>query len=55
MSAAGERMRADMAAQPGVLRSLAERREEIVAGLHGPDPAGVVIVARGSSDYASIR
>jgi glutamine---fructose-6-phosphate transaminase (isomerizing) len=47
-------MAADMAAQPAVLRGLAERRAEIVASLTGPRPAGVVIVARGSSDYAAI-
>ena len=47
-------MAADMAAQPAVLRGLAERRAEIVASLTGPPPAGVVIVARGSSDYAAI-
>ncbi len=54
MSTAGARMRADMAAQPEVLRSLASRRREILAGLRGPAPDGVVIVARGSSDYAAI-
>jgi glutamine---fructose-6-phosphate transaminase (isomerizing) len=47
-------MRADMAAQPDVLRALAARRPELVEALSGPDPAGVVIVARGSSDYAAI-
>lgn len=47
-------MAADMAAQPAVLRGLAERRAELVASLRGPPPAGVVIVARGSSDYAAI-
>jgi glutamine---fructose-6-phosphate transaminase (isomerizing) len=47
-------MAADMAAQPAVLRGLAERRAEVVASLRGPPPAGVVIVARGSSDYAAI-
>jgi glutamine---fructose-6-phosphate transaminase (isomerizing) len=47
-------MAVDMAAQPAVLRGLAERRGEIVASLTGPRPAGVVIVARGSSDYAAI-
>ena len=50
----GERMVADMEAQPGVLRGLAARRGELFAALAGPDPAGVVIVARGSSDYAAI-
>jgi glutamine---fructose-6-phosphate transaminase (isomerizing) len=50
----GERMRADMAAQPAVLAGLAERRAELRSALAGPEPAGVVIVARGSSDYAAI-
>jgi glutamine---fructose-6-phosphate transaminase (isomerizing) len=50
----GERMRADMAAQPEVLRRLAERRDQIVASLRGPQPAAIVVVARGSSDYAAI-
>jgi glucosamine--fructose-6-phosphate aminotransferase (isomerizing) len=44
----------DMAAQPAVLRGFADRRAEVVAGLRGLSPAGVVIVARGSSDYAAI-
>ena len=43
-----------MAAQPHVRGALAERRGEIVASLRGPPPVGVVIVARGSSDYAAI-
>jgi glutamine---fructose-6-phosphate transaminase (isomerizing) len=47
-------MRADMAAQPAVLRRLAGRRAELTEALAGPEPAGVVIVARGSSDYAAI-
>jgi glutamine---fructose-6-phosphate transaminase (isomerizing) len=47
-------MTADMAAQPDVLRRLVDRRAEIVASLAGPEPAGVVVVARGSSDYAAI-
>jgi glucosamine--fructose-6-phosphate aminotransferase (isomerizing) len=47
-------MLADMEAQPDVLRRLAGRRAELVDSLAGPDPAGVVIVARGSSDYAAI-
>jgi glutamine---fructose-6-phosphate transaminase (isomerizing) len=50
----GDLMRADMAAQPDVLRGLAARRAGLVAALAGPEPAGVVIVARGSSDYAAI-
>jgi glutamine---fructose-6-phosphate transaminase (isomerizing) len=47
-------MAADMAAQPAVLHALAERRGDVVRDLRGPSPAGVVIVARGSSDYAAI-
>jgi glutamine---fructose-6-phosphate transaminase (isomerizing) len=43
-----------MAAQPAVLGRLADRRAELTAALEGPEPAGVVIVARGSSDYAAI-
>jgi glutamine---fructose-6-phosphate transaminase (isomerizing) len=50
----GARMSADMAAQPAVLRRLVARRAEIVASLAGPEPAGIVVVARGSSDYAAI-
>ena len=50
----GERMRADMAAQPAVIEGLTARRAELTAALRGPEPAGVVIVARGSSDYAAI-
>jgi len=47
-------MRADMAAQPDVLRELAARRDEIVGSLRGPEPEAIVVVARGSSDYAAI-
>jgi glucosamine--fructose-6-phosphate aminotransferase (isomerizing) len=43
-----------MAEQPAVLRGLAGSRREVAAALAGPEPAGVVIVARGSSDYAAI-
>jgi glutamine---fructose-6-phosphate transaminase (isomerizing) len=50
----GERMAADMAAQPDVLRRLVARRSEIVASLGLDRLEGVVIVARGSSDYAAI-
>jgi glutamine---fructose-6-phosphate transaminase (isomerizing) len=50
----GERMRADMAAQPAVIEALAARRAELTAVLGGPEPVGVVVVARGSSDYAAI-
>ena len=54
MKQPGERMAADMAAQPAVLQSLAERRAEIVGSLNALEPGGIVIVARGSSDYAAI-
>jgi glucosamine--fructose-6-phosphate aminotransferase (isomerizing) len=47
-------MEQDMAAQPAVLGALAGRRDEIIASLAGPAPAGIVIVARGSSDHAGI-
>jgi glucosamine--fructose-6-phosphate aminotransferase (isomerizing) len=50
----GERMKADMAVQPDVLRRLLARRSEIVPSLTTQEPTGVVIVARGSSDYAAI-
>lgn len=50
----GARMQADMAAQPAVLAALAARRPEVRADLAGDRPAGIVIVARGSSDYAAI-
>ena len=50
----GARMKADMAVQPDVLRRLAGRRAEIADALAGTEPDGVVIVARGSSDYAAI-
>ena len=48
------RMSTDMAEQPHVLRGLVDRRSEIVASLTGQEAAGVVLVARGSSDYAAI-
>ena len=54
MKAPGARMAADMAAQPDVLRGLAGRRAEVAAALRGAEPTGIVIVARGSSDYAAI-
>jgi glutamine---fructose-6-phosphate transaminase (isomerizing) len=50
----GDRMTADMAAQPAVVRALVARRSEITGSLAGEQPAGVVIVARGSSDCAAI-
>lgn len=54
MTGLGTGMAADMAAQPAVLADLVARRGEIVSGLAGPRPAGIVIVARGSSDYAAV-
>jgi len=50
MSPLGERMEADMRAQPEVLRTLASSGPPAL----GPPPDGIVIVARGSSDYAAI-
>jgi glucosamine--fructose-6-phosphate aminotransferase (isomerizing) len=47
-------MEQDMAAQPAVLAALAGRRDEVIKSLAGPMPAGIVIVARGSSDHAGI-
>lgn len=44
----------DMAEQPAVLAALVARRDEILESLSGPAPAGIVIVARGSSDHAGI-
>jgi glucosamine--fructose-6-phosphate aminotransferase (isomerizing) len=50
MSQLGAQMEADMRGQPEVLRALASQpRPEL-----GPPPPGIVIVARGSSDYAAI-
>jgi len=54
VKAPGERMAADMAAQPEVLRALAARRSEVAGALRDAEPTGIVIVARGSSDYAAI-
>jgi glutamine---fructose-6-phosphate transaminase (isomerizing) len=50
-------MAAEMAEQPDVLRRLAARRPEIAAAINSlvpESPVGVVMVARGSSDYAAI-
>jgi glutamine---fructose-6-phosphate transaminase (isomerizing) len=50
-------MAADMAVQPQVVAALTGRRGEIVDSLRAVAPrplAGVVIVARGSSDYAAV-
>ena len=46
-----------MAAQPAVLAALAARRAEIVAAVRAladPPPAGIMLVARGSSDFAAV-
>ena len=53
----GTRMAADMAAQPATLAGLVDGRAEIVRALRSAlpaVPAGAVIVARGSSDYAAV-
>jgi glucosamine--fructose-6-phosphate aminotransferase (isomerizing) len=53
----GERMAAEMAAQPDVLAGIASRRVEISAALGAvvpDDPLGVVLIARGSSDHAAV-
>ena len=50
-------MAAEMAEQPRVLAALAGRREELVAQVRAivpPGLIGVVLVARGSSDYAAV-
>jgi glutamine---fructose-6-phosphate transaminase (isomerizing) len=50
-------MAAEMAQQPDVLRALAARRHELAAAVAGTVPrnlAGVVLVARGSSDFAAV-
>src|SRR3954470_22607302 len=50
-------MLAEMAEQPAVLGALLERRRDIherVRPLADPAPAGIVLVARGSSDNAAI-
>ncbi len=54
MTPPGTRMAADMAAQPRVLRALAGRRTQLLASLGDVRPAGIVVVARGSSDYAAV-
>lgn len=50
-------MAAEMAEQPEVVAALARRREELIravrATLPGP-PAGIVLIARGSSDHAAV-
>ncbi|HMJ34560.1 MAG TPA: SIS domain-containing protein [Baekduia sp.] len=50
-------MTAEMADQPQVLAALAGRREELIAHVGeavGAAPAGIVLVARGSSDNAAV-
>ena len=50
-------MRAEMAEQPDVLARLVGRADEIEASVRSATPeelAGIVLVARGSSDYAAI-
>jgi glucosamine--fructose-6-phosphate aminotransferase (isomerizing) len=54
---AGRLMAAEMAEQPSVLASLAERRPDLVERVRRALPddlAGVVLIARGSSDQASV-
>ncbi|HYM58211.1 MAG TPA: SIS domain-containing protein [Solirubrobacteraceae bacterium] len=50
MKGLGAQMEADMRAQPEVLRALASAERPDL----GPPPEAIVIVARGSSDYAAI-
>jgi glutamine---fructose-6-phosphate transaminase (isomerizing) len=53
----GEGMATDMSEQRSTLARIAERRESHLAELRSalPDaPAGVILVARGSSDYAAV-
>ena len=53
----GSVMAAEMAEQPRVLAGLCDRRAELVAQVRAvvpPELAGVVLVARGSSDYAAV-
>jgi glucosamine--fructose-6-phosphate aminotransferase (isomerizing) len=50
-------MAAEMGEQPEVLRRLVARRDEIIASIRAlvtEPPVGIVMVARGSSDYAAI-
>jgi glucosamine--fructose-6-phosphate aminotransferase (isomerizing) len=54
---AGELMAAEMAEQPEILAALARRRTEIIDQVRSvlPDrPAGIVLLARGSSDNAAV-
>jgi glucosamine--fructose-6-phosphate aminotransferase (isomerizing) len=57
MTAPGEWMAAEMASQPEVIARLAARRGDVVGAVRAllpHAPAGTVIVARGSSDYAAV-
>ncbi|HEY6762550.1 MAG TPA: SIS domain-containing protein [Baekduia sp.] len=54
---AGAQMTAEMGEQPRVLAALAARRDELVAHVREATPAapaGIVLVARGSSDNAAV-
>src|SRR4051812_8422009 len=56
-SSAGAQMAAELAEQPRVLQALAARREELTAHVREAlpaTPAGIVLVARGSSDNAAV-
>lgn len=57
MTIAGAQMTAEMAEQPRVLAALAGRRAELIAHVREAlpgQPAGIVLVARGSSDNAAV-
>src|SRR5262245_66371003 len=54
---AGQRMRAEIAAQPAVLARVAERRAEIAAvaaAIERRRPRFALLAARGSSDHAAL-
>ena len=54
----GNKMAAEMAQQPQVIAALAERRVELVeriASIVPEDLAGIVLLARGSSDHAAVH
>ena len=54
---AGRLMRTEMAEQPDILAALARRRVEVIDQMRSvlPDrPAGIVLLARGSSDNAAV-
>jgi glutamine---fructose-6-phosphate transaminase (isomerizing) len=57
VNGSGSRMAADMAAQPQALAGLIDARADIIGKLRSQlptAPAGAVIIARGSSDYAAV-